>query len=195
MTPTGIPTREHLLNVTERLLLESGYDSVSVRAVCAAAGVNPAAVHYHFGSKVGLVSALLETRLGPLWADALPEAVADCEMPIENAVRIVVEPIMALAADPAGRLYLHLLARLLLGRAELNWTKGWFTVTPWASMLCRQVAELSEKDAAQRWMLAFELIFGQFGDPLAGDRRLSDRQVDNLRDFVVAGLSAPVVRR
>ncbi len=45
------PTRERLLTVAERLLLESGYDSVSVRAINAAAGANPAAVHYHFGSK------------------------------------------------------------------------------------------------------------------------------------------------
>lgn len=65
MTRVDSGTRERLLTVAERLLLESGYDEVSVRAVCTAANVNPAAVHYHFGSKVGLVSALLQARLGP----------------------------------------------------------------------------------------------------------------------------------
>lgn len=192
MTRIETSTREHLLNVTERLLLESGYEAVSVRAVCTAAGVNPAAVHYHFGSKVGLVTALLETRLGPLWADALPDVAGDCAMSIDTAVRIVVDPIATLAADPAGRLYLHLLARLLLARNEVAWTQRWFTVTPWARILSAQVAGLSERDAVHRWLLAFELIFVQFGDPLAGDRRLTDEKVRNLRDFVAAGLSAPV---
>ncbi|WP_046316869.1 TetR/AcrR family transcriptional regulator [Mycobacterium sp. UM_Kg1] len=194
MTGTETSTREKLLNVTERLLLESGYEAVSVRAVCVAAGVNPAAVHYHFGSKVGLVTALLEARLGPLWAEALPEVTADYVMPIGTAVQIVVDPIATLAADPAGRLYLHLLARLLLARNEIEWTRKWFTVTPWARILSAQVAGLSERDAARRWMMAFELIFVQFGDPLAGDRRLTDEQVMALRDFVTAGLSAPVAR-
>ncbi|MGV0746938.1 TetR/AcrR family transcriptional regulator [Mycolicibacter heraklionensis] len=194
MTGTETSTRENLLNVTERLLLESGYEAVSVRAVCAAAGVNPAAVHYHFGSKVGLVTALLEARLGPLWAEALPEVSADDVMRIDTAVQIVVNPIATLAADPAGRLYLHLLARLLLARNEIAWTKKWFTVTPWARILSAQVAGLSERDAARRWMMAFELIFVQFGDPLAGDRRLTDGQVHALRDFITAGLSAPVAQ-
>lgn len=56
------PTRERLLTVAERLLLESGYDNVSVRAINAAAGANAAAVHYHFGSRDRLVAALLEER-------------------------------------------------------------------------------------------------------------------------------------
>ncbi|MFJ5288450.1 TetR family transcriptional regulator [Streptomyces sp. NPDC088348] len=64
-------TRARLLDEAERLFLERGYELVSVRAVNAAAGMNPAAVHYHFGSKEDLVVALLQSRLGPLWADRL----------------------------------------------------------------------------------------------------------------------------
>lgn len=188
-------TRDHLLTVAERLLLESGYDQVSVRAVCAAAGANPAAVHYHFGSKVGMVSALLEARLGPLWQAALHDHDGDGgkAMTVTEAVDIVIDPLVGLAADPAGRLYLNLLSRLLLARKELSWTQRWFSVTPWAHMLQRNVAGLSESQAAQRWILAFELIFTQFGDPLAGDRRLSGEQVQTLRAFVTSGLSAPAV--
>jgi AcrR family transcriptional regulator len=188
-------TREHLLTVAERLFLDAGYENVSVRAVCATAGVNPAAVHYHFGSKVGLVSALLEARLGPLWEDALTEAAGEGPAGISDAVRIVVEPLVELAGDPAGRLYLHLLSRLLLARVELSWTRRWFAVAPWVALLRRHLPELSERDAEARWMLAFELIFTQFGDPLAGDRRLSARRVQTLQAFVAAGLSAPVESR
>ena len=42
---TSLPTRDALLAVAERLFLADGYDKVSVRAICAAAEANPAAVH------------------------------------------------------------------------------------------------------------------------------------------------------
>ncbi|MGV0716189.1 TetR/AcrR family transcriptional regulator [Mycolicibacterium sp. XJ662] len=188
-------TRDRLLAVAERLLLELGYDEVSVRAVCTAANVNPAAVHYHFGSKVGLVSALLEARLGPLWQVSLADRADADQLTVTEAVRIVVDPLAELAADPAGRLYLNLLARLLLARRELSWTQRWFSISPWAQLLQRNVADLTIDEAKHRWMLAFDLIFLQLGDPLAGDRRLSSRQVDTLCAVVSAGLSAPAVTR
>src|SRR5438034_4555453 len=56
-------TRGRLLDAAERLFLEGDPESVSVRMINAAASLNPAAVHYHFGSKEGLVLALLEDRL------------------------------------------------------------------------------------------------------------------------------------
>ncbi|NEW30224.1 TetR/AcrR family transcriptional regulator, partial [Nocardia cyriacigeorgica] len=73
MSRVDTDTRERLLAAAERLLLESGYERVSIRAVCAAAEVNPAAVHYHFGSKQALVAALLQSRLGPLWEASLDD--------------------------------------------------------------------------------------------------------------------------
>ncbi|MGE2690926.1 TetR/AcrR family transcriptional regulator [Mycolicibacterium pulveris] len=194
MAITKNDTRQHLLAVAERLLLENGYENVSIRAVCTAAGVNTAAVHYHFGSKAELVSALLESRLGPLWEDALTSPAAS-DISVADAVRVVVEPLVGLASDPAGRLYLHLLSRLLLSRNKLRWTERWFSITPWAEMLQHHVAGLTANEAAHRWMLAFELIFTQFGDPLAGDRRLSPRQVRTLQEFVTAGLVTPAVAR
>ena len=44
-------TKSRLLRVAERLFAEHGFDGVSVRQLTAAAGVNLAAVNYHFGSK------------------------------------------------------------------------------------------------------------------------------------------------
>ena len=60
-------TRARLLSAAEALFLDQGYDDVSVRMINAKAGLNPGAVHYHFGSKRGLVVALLEDRLLRNW--------------------------------------------------------------------------------------------------------------------------------
>lgn len=48
----------------ERLFAERGLDGVSLRQINQAAGCrNVAAIHYHFGSKVALITALLERRM------------------------------------------------------------------------------------------------------------------------------------
>ncbi|MEU6657869.1 TetR/AcrR family transcriptional regulator [Streptomyces sp. NPDC046821] len=55
----GDATRQRLVKAAERLFAAQGVDAVSVRAINAAAGQGPAAVHYHFGSKENLVAEVL----------------------------------------------------------------------------------------------------------------------------------------
>lgn len=52
--------RDRLLEAAEARLLEDGYAALSTRGVAAAAGTQLSQIHYHFGSKQGLVLALLE---------------------------------------------------------------------------------------------------------------------------------------
>ena len=59
-------TRERLLATAEELFATRGIDAVSVRDITEAAGANIAAVNYHFGSRRGLIDAIVERR-----ADAL----------------------------------------------------------------------------------------------------------------------------
>lgn len=59
--PSSAPTtpRERLLGEAMRLFGERGFDAVTTREICAAAGVNPGAIHYHFGDKEGLYAEVL----------------------------------------------------------------------------------------------------------------------------------------
>ncbi|RMI35401.1 TetR/AcrR family transcriptional regulator [Nocardia stercoris] len=176
-------TRERLLAAAEQLLLVSPYDEVSVRAICAAAGANAAAAHYHFGSKEALVSALLEDRLGPVWADRLA-AVTEGESSVADVVDAVIEPFVTLVADPIGQLHVRLLAQFVAGRhSGTGWQGPWFTIGTWAGLL----PGVDPAEAGRRWMLAFDLIILRFGV----GQELSPRSVASLRDFVLAGLTAP----
>lgn len=179
-------TRERLLTAAERLLLTERYDDVSVRRICTEAGANPAAVHYHFGSKEALVAALLEERLGALWADRLTEVTAT-PGPVADLVDAILIPFTDLAADPLGRLHLRLLAQCVIDRRVGPWQQQWFRIDSWAGLL----PEVGERESRRRWMLAFDLIIMRFGRAAAQDRALSPQAVATLRTFVVAGLTAP----
>ncbi|MER5209107.1 TetR/AcrR family transcriptional regulator [Streptomyces sp. NPDC002838] len=63
-TPPG--TKDRILDVAERLFGERGYAATSTRAVTEAAGANVAAVNYHFGSKEGLLRAVVGRAMRPV---------------------------------------------------------------------------------------------------------------------------------
>ncbi|SRR6266511_39851 len=54
-------TRERILRATIALIAEVGADRVRTRAIAERAGVNPALVHYHFGSMSALIAQAVET--------------------------------------------------------------------------------------------------------------------------------------
>ncbi|MBJ8347481.1 TetR/AcrR family transcriptional regulator [Antrihabitans sp. YC2-6] len=185
-TAKDADTRARLFAATEMLLLERG-DDVSIRSICAAADANVAAVHYHFGSREALLTALLEDRLAPVWRQPLT-GLAETDAPVSAYVDAIVEPFSALAADPIGRCHLRLLGKIALDRDNIEWSSHWFQLHSWVAVLCANQPDLDAKEAGRRWMFAFELVLLHFGT----DRVPSAASTNSLRTFVIAGLTAPV---
>ena len=71
VTADSKDTKERLLDAAETLFGDRGVAAVSVRDITAAAGANIAAVNYHFGSKDGLLQAVINRRMEPLNAERL----------------------------------------------------------------------------------------------------------------------------
>ncbi|MFJ9783004.1 TetR/AcrR family transcriptional regulator [Amycolatopsis sp. NPDC101161] len=195
MAETIDSTRDRLLATAERLLLDTGYERVSVRAICTAAGLNPAAVHYHFGSKDALVAAMLEDRLAPVWRDVLDDVERRRQQgwvpAAADLADAVLEPLAGLAADPVGHLRLHLLGRVLLSGQRMHWQSPWFSLDPWVGLLRAARPDLTAEQAAARWTLAFQLLLQVFGTPAAPAPRPPGLPLAAVRSFVVAGLDAP----
>ena len=61
-----LDTKQRILDTAERLIGEQGYAATSLRQIIAEAGVNLAAVHYHFGSKEELLDDVVRRRAGPV---------------------------------------------------------------------------------------------------------------------------------
>lgn len=56
-------TRERILDAAEALFVEHGFEATSMRLITGRAGVNLAAINYHFGSKEALIQDVFRRRL------------------------------------------------------------------------------------------------------------------------------------
>ena len=59
-------TRTRILDAAEELFMQHGFEGTSMRLLTTKAGVNLAAVNYHFGSKDALIEAVFRRRLDPM---------------------------------------------------------------------------------------------------------------------------------
>ncbi|MGA2181506.1 MAG: TetR/AcrR family transcriptional regulator [Bryobacteraceae bacterium] len=66
MTEEARSTKDRILDAAEALLAERGPGETSLRDITAAAGVNLAAVNYHFQSKDALLRAVVDRRVVPM---------------------------------------------------------------------------------------------------------------------------------
>ena len=111
-------TREKLLDCAEHLFAEHGLEGASLRAINAAAGLSPAALHYHFGSQQALVEALLERRMPALMErrrKLLDELEARPAPPTaRELLHALIQPLAELLAEGGapGLRYLRLIHRL-----------------------------------------------------------------------------------
>lgn len=100
-----IATKDKILDTAEKLFAAEGFAGTSLRAIIKTAGVNTAAVHYHFGSKDALIEAVLVRRAAPLNEDRirlLDEHEArypSGKLPIEGVIEAFLAPVMRVRPD------------------------------------------------------------------------------------------------
>ena len=106
-------TRTRILDAAEELFMQHGFEGTSMRLLTTKAGVNLAAVNYHFGSKHALIEAVFRRRLDPMNAARIA-ALEKLENPSpEEIIRAFVGPSLSLIEDAkgGGRNFIRLLGR------------------------------------------------------------------------------------
>lgn len=109
-------TRTLLLDTAERLFAERGIAAVSLREVGARAGQrNNSAAQYHFGSKQGLVEAIIAVRSVPIdRRRAALLAALPADPTLEDLLRVVVLPLAeTIGSREAASHYLRFLAQVV----------------------------------------------------------------------------------
>lgn len=110
----GTDTRDKLLRAAEELFAAQGIDGAQIRDIVRLAGQsNPSAVQYHFGSRAGLLDAVMAGRqeraeqvLAPLLAEL------DEDAGVRELLTALVTSEAALLADDRGRRCLRVSAQL-----------------------------------------------------------------------------------
>ena len=98
----GAETRRQILDTAGRVYAEKGFARTTSKEVCARAGVNMAAVNYHFGGKDGLYEAvLIEAHRQIVSLDELT-AIAGSGADAPHKLRSVIGHLVALAAQASG---------------------------------------------------------------------------------------------
>ena len=211
--PRSSATQSRIIDAAEALFMEHGFEATSLRQITSVAGVNLAAVNYHFGSKDDLFEAVLTRRLDPMnqermalltrfEQEALPKVLSP-----EKILAAMFIPALRLARDPerGGKDFLRLLGRAYADPAPFI---RQFLAEQYAVMIGRFKAafgqalpHLPKKELS--WRLHF--VMGALSYTLAGTdalkliAALNPREAGNdetllrrLAPFLIAGLKAPL---
>jgi AcrR family transcriptional regulator len=208
-----LATKERILDAAEKLFTNGGL-STSLRSITVEAGVNVAAVHYHFGSRDVLLEAVFARRVEPINRERLRRlelieaAAAGGPPPLEQVVEAFVAPVFRRLDQPSadgpslvqlvGRFYAEsedLVIRLLREHFGLVGKR-------FIEALVRALPDLEAADVAWR----FHFMVGTLGYVMSGKHLLDivpghrlddgnpDATVRRVVEFCVAGLRAPAGR-
>lgn len=193
-----------MIEAAERLAVEQGLGAMSLRAVQAASGQrNKSAAQYHFGSRQGLIEAVVSTRMAPInerrleMLDALDRR-ADEGEPVtrRDLLEVLTLPLAEHCLDPSGSTWARFLVQGYADPELSSAVRQRFEGRPYQEVRRRLAATLTHLPAAlrhRRTDQATGLVVSGLAAAEAGhDTGLSpEALVADLVDVATAVLDAP----
>jgi AcrR family transcriptional regulator len=204
-------TRTRILDAAEELFMLHGFEGTSMRLLTSRAGVNLAAVNYHFGSKDALIEALFRRKLDPMNTARIAELdrleSEGRSLAPEAIIRAFVGPSLRHMEDAkgGGRNFIRLLGRtyteptkpirVLIGQLYAP------TMERYKAALERALPHMAREELVWRMhfmfgTLAYTLAATDTVQLIAGckpeDRYDARLLEDRLTAFLAAGLGAPL---
>jgi len=153
-------TQDRILDSAELLFSEQGIAATSLRSITQRAGVNTAAIHYHFGDKLALIEAIVSRRIAPMnrerlkRLDELEAAGGHREIDIAELLRAYLGPVVAAQAEwgEGARKLGALMARLRIEQTDIEALFAHFQDLHdrYAKALARALPELGKDEAGER---------------------------------------------
>jgi AcrR family transcriptional regulator len=167
----SVDTKNRIMDVAERLFAERGYAATSLRDITGAADANLASVNYHFQSKEGLLSAIVERFVGPVNRERL-EALDGIEAEADGA-------------PPE----LERLLRAFLAPAFTRWSRSGREGTRFMRLAGRMHAETDEH-LRSLFLAQFEEVIRRFGRAFrAAMPGLDEKEVQLRTHFLVGAMA------
>jgi AcrR family transcriptional regulator len=195
-------TKQRILDTAVRLIAEQGYAATSLRHIIAEAGVNLAAIHYHFGSKEELLEEIIGQKAAWVNAermarlDKVEREAGDTPPSVEKVLEAFLTP-MGEAAD-GNPLIVQFIGRLM---AEGLWpgvVRNHFEgiIARLVAVMRRALPDLPEDEFA--WRMHF--MSGTIVQTMCGIRHFPNlgaiegdfqSRIGRLITFLSAGFRAP----
>jgi AcrR family transcriptional regulator len=203
--------KKRLIAAATTAFAERGFDAVTTRDITAAAGLNGAAINYHFGSKERLIAEVFTSVVAPLnrqRMEALQRCIAGAapQPPgIADVVRAFIEPVVRSARAASGSYHrFHVLAYALRQPFvdQMMSEQSDRVASSFIAALRAALPQLPQAEVCWR----YDFMIGSLvhilldADRSHKLRRLSDGLCDTddpdsilrqLTAFVIAGLQAP----
>jgi AcrR family transcriptional regulator len=213
LDPASQDTKSRIIDAAEVLFMEHGFEATSLRSLTAAAGVNLAAVNYHFGSKEDLFQAVLTRRLDPMnlerieLLDRMERESGGRPISCERILSAMLIPALRLARDErrGGKNFLRLLGRAYADPAPFI---RHFLSEQYADMIGRYkeaflkaLPHLTRQELT--WRLHFVMgalsytlsgtdVLKLIAHAMPGEKDNDELLLQRLAPFLVAGLKAPL---
>jgi len=205
-------TPEKILTSAEQLFAERGFTGSTLREVTERAGVNLAAVNYHFGTKEGLFMEMLRRRITPINArrmELLDQALAESggeSLTLETLFKIILEPLTEslIKEGNLDEVFLGIIARSIVDPSEFiqHAHRGFFKDI--SERIGRELQravgnpELSEEDISWRIYFSISTMLGSLIQhrriehyfPGIRDPRDMEAMTRQLIRFVCAGMES-----
>ena len=198
-------TKEALLDAAEQLFARHGIHGARVREINELAGQrNPSALHYHFGSRTGLVEAIMlrhQSEIEKVVQKRLDELERKGNPKARDVIAAIVEPTIERLRTPSGRSWARIIPEVL-GNIGQNLRRG--IPEPFTPQTQRVFALLQDgmshlPQAVQRerlvdYSVVFAALIADRAHQLDGGGRspLNEAQFTrHLLDVLVAVVSAP----
>jgi AcrR family transcriptional regulator len=194
-------TKDRILDTAERLIGERGYTATSLRQVITEAGVNLAAVHYHFGSKEELLDAVVARKVTPVnedriaWLERVEAAAGSGPLRVEDVLEAFFLPTAAVAGRSPE--FVRLMGRMLTEGMLPRIVEKHFRATAlrFIAGLGRAVPELPQDELMWRvhfmvGAMAHTMCSAPIFPQMAGDVADMELRMRRLVTFLSAGFRA-----
>jgi len=205
---TTASTPDRILQSAERLFSERGIDGVSLREITTDSGVNSAALHYHFGSKIAVLERIFERRALPIaeQRERLLSALKTNrhgQAEVEDILYAFLRPALEMQDSADGDSFRLLRARLAFEREEVRRRVLDKTFNKSSQMALKALSRALPHLSAEELHWRFHFLLGSMVYTMAQPGRIEslsgekintrdwEKALERLVTFAAAGFRAP----